>query len=164
MHMRHFLILAACAASPATVAAAAPWGMAGCGLGSLLFEDDNPQISAATTNGTLLNQGFALSSGTSNCYTPKQAAAVRMQEDFFVANLGTLSKEMARGEGASLVAMGKLFGCNEQASASVGQVVKESYGRIFAAPGAMAVYDETKAVLASDMAIVQQCSFFHAKV
>ena len=46
------------------------YGMAGCGLGSLLFGNDNTtlmQILAATTNGLFGSQTFGITSGTSNC-------------------------------------------------------------------------------------------------
>ncbi len=48
----------------------AAYGMAGCGLGSILFgetENRGGQILAATTNGIYGNGTFAMSSGTSNC-------------------------------------------------------------------------------------------------
>jgi len=49
---------------------AQPYGMAGCGLGSIAFGNDQTmfkQVLAATTNGTFGTQTFGITSGTSNC-------------------------------------------------------------------------------------------------
>ena len=56
------------------------YGMAGCGLGSILFgaKPGKIQILSGTTNGIYGNQTFGISSGTSNCDIPEmgqQAAA-----------------------------------------------------------------------------------------
>ena len=46
----------------------AQYGMAGCGLGSVVISDDGfLQVFAATTNGTSYSQSFGITSGTSNC-------------------------------------------------------------------------------------------------
>ncbi|MFN7453535.1 MAG: DUF3015 family protein, partial [Pseudobdellovibrionaceae bacterium] len=51
-----------------SVAMAKSYGDAGCGLGSVIFGNEKgfSQIFAATTNGTVGNQTFGISSGTSN--------------------------------------------------------------------------------------------------
>ena len=50
------------------VAFAEDYGSAGCGLGSLVFkQNDGTQILAATTNGTFGSQTFGITFGTSNC-------------------------------------------------------------------------------------------------
>ncbi len=50
-------------------ASAAPYGTAGCGLGSIVIgsKPGMMQIFAATTNGTSASQSFGITSGTSNC-------------------------------------------------------------------------------------------------
>src|SRR5690348_11977029 len=58
------------------------YGMAGCGLGSLVFgPNDAPvaQVLAATTNGTFASQTFGISSGTSNCFSGGVLRAEREQ-------------------------------------------------------------------------------------
>jgi hypothetical protein len=139
----------------ASHALARPWGMAGCGLGSLIFNDGNPQISAATTNDSSLNQGFALSSGTSNCYNPKDVAELKEQEDYFVSNLATLSKDIARGEGESVEGAAKIFGCDDVSQ--VGYTLKSNYREIFSHPGAIAVYDKTVEVLKGNENTAKSC-------
>ena len=59
-----------------TAALAAPYGMAGCGLGSMLFGDGGLQTSAATTNGIVANQSFGITSGTSNCVDNPASASL----------------------------------------------------------------------------------------
>ncbi len=63
------------------------YGMAGCGLGSLAFGDDNGkiQIIAATTNGTSGTQTFGITSGTSNC-NPEDANVAANMNVYVEAN------------------------------------------------------------------------------
>src|SRR5437868_47659 len=58
------------------------YGMAGCGLGSLLFGPVNEpfaQVLAATTNATFATQTFGITSGTSNCVSGGVIRAEREQ-------------------------------------------------------------------------------------
>src|SRR5689334_18178616 len=89
----------------------AKYGMAGCGLGSMIF-GDKAQIFAATTNDIGL-AGFAITSGTSNCQEDPHAAAIQAQQKFFQANLKVLSKEMAQGDGQYVRAFANTMGCKE---------------------------------------------------
>lgn len=92
------------------------YGMAGCGLGSLVF-DDRPgmvQILAGTLN-TLGGQTFAITSGTSNCGESGKLARV---EQFIDINKLTLEKELSRGEGEALSSLAHLVGCNDKAFSS----------------------------------------------
>src|SRR4051812_6327755 len=56
------------------------YGLAGCGLGSVVFgpKPGMVQVAAATTNNYIVPQTFAISSATSNCDIPQmgQQAAV----------------------------------------------------------------------------------------
>ena len=72
--MRYIAALMALALlAPGTVFAGTGGGqnMAGCGLGSMLFKDNNNtkgvQSTAATTNGTFYNQYLGITSGTLGC-------------------------------------------------------------------------------------------------
>lgn len=53
------------------------YGMAGCGLGSLVFQDQpgKIQIVAATVNNIVSPQTSAITSGTSGCYEDGSASA-----------------------------------------------------------------------------------------
>ena len=54
------------------------YGLAGCGIGALVFEDKTGKIQlvAATLNGISSHQTSALSSGTSNCYVRKTKSLI----------------------------------------------------------------------------------------
>ena len=97
---------------------------AGCGIGTMIFEGKEgigPNILAATTNGTSGNQTFGMTSGTSEC---ESAFA-----SYIEANQETLAKEMARGEGETLVGLLNAMGCEDTASAS--HSLKSNYNNIF---------------------------------
>lgn len=86
------------------------YGMAGCGLGSIVFGDKPGmvQIIAATTNGIYGNQTFAITSGTSNCGESGRTAQV---EQFIDVNKVALEKEVVRGQGETLSSLSNLMGC-----------------------------------------------------
>ena len=87
------------------------YGMAGCGLGSQVFSDKGlmGQTCASTTNATFWNQLFAISSGTSNCNATEDQIA---QVEFVSGNLASLQKEIAQGDGETLVAFSQVLGCD----------------------------------------------------
>ncbi len=134
--------------------------MAGCGLGSILIAPSGSQTSAATSNGTG-SQLFGVTSGTSNCKSPKEMAVITNQENFVSLNLGTLSKEMAQGSGESLAAFTETLGCDQESFSTVASTLKSNYGTIFSAPGAMAVLDTTKVILKSDPSVSSRCQYLN---
>lgn len=111
---------------------AAGYGDAGCGLGSIVFGDsEGPvQILAATTNATGI-QSFGISSGTSNCDAEGWDTVRRDQEVFVAQNLDSLSKEMATGEGESLVTLAGLLGCSQESVATFTSFTQQNYESIF---------------------------------
>jgi hypothetical protein len=114
---------------------AAPYGDAGCGLGSLIFADKRPgfiQVLAATTNGTSYNQAFGITSGTSNCDTGGIQMAEKKQEIFVVQNFNSLAKEMATGEGETLETLAGLLGCGSDKQGLFNSFAQKQYGTIFA--------------------------------
>ncbi len=91
----------------------APYGMAGCGLGSLIIKDNNIlQIFAATTNGTFGSQTFGITTGTSNCTPDSKAYLDKQKEIFVTVNYESLETEMAIGEGEKLKSFSELMGCD----------------------------------------------------
>ncbi len=107
----------------------------GCGLGSVVFEGQSgtaQQSLAVTTNGTSSNQTFAITSGTSGCTKdgvvdpPAQTAA------FTDANLTTLARDAARGEGESLASLAELMGIEEQHKYVFFQTTQRNFSTIFA--------------------------------
>lgn len=128
------------------------YGMAGCGLGSLVFGDEPgfKQVFAATTNGTFGSQTFGISSGTSNC-TPQGGAAGVAR--FVEANREALAKDISRGGGETVASLAQLGGCAD--SKGVGSKLQANYGRIFpsAAASDKAVSQNIVQVLAKDNAL-----------
>ena len=110
--------------NPAAQVHSYPYGMAGCGLGSLVLKEDTMmmQVFAATLNGTGV-QTFGITTGTSNCKVQKADLAEMEQKVFVEANLASLTKEAAQGEGHSLRAFAEVLGCSDQfaAFAKMGQ-------------------------------------------
>ncbi len=148
-----------CLAGLAQAASAKGYGTAGCGLGSLVFNDQPGmiQILAATTNGTSGSQTFGISSGTSNCTPGSKMAQLSQQQDFVAANFPALSKDMARGEGETLTGLASSLGCKMEIMPTVAAQLKTNYGRIFAAPGAISVLKTTKEVLKNNSATFTGC-------
>ncbi len=111
------------------------YGMAGCGLGSVLFgesENRGAQLLASTTNGLYSNHTFGMSSGTSNCVQEKAATSAevrRNMEKFMAANREALANDIARREGDNLIAMGTIMGCNDQDY--LGAKLQANYAQIF---------------------------------
>lgn len=134
-----------------------PYGMAGCGLGSVLIGSGGGQLSASTTNQSSGNQVFGITSGTSNCKTPAQMAIIIEQQEFLATNLVTLQKEMAQGAGPSLEAFVEVLGCEDSIHEQASDVLIQSYSEIFKAPGIEGVLDAAKAQLSKNEETAQNC-------
>src|SRR5437870_11441910 len=75
----------------------ATYGLAGCGLGSMVFGDQKGaiQILAATTNWIFGTQTFGITSGTSNCVESSSGTAGA--RTFIEGNREALAKDASRG-------------------------------------------------------------------
>jgi len=106
----------------------------GCGLGTMIFDGQKgivPQVLAVTTNGTLGNQTFGITSGTLGCTQDgvvKSSAKLAM---FTGANLASLASDMAAGQGETLASMAELMGVEEQDKAHFYATTKENFAKIF---------------------------------
>ena len=145
--------------SPKPAYAKRLYGRAGCGLGSLIIKPSGNQSSAWSSNGTSGNQTFGITSGTSNCIPTNRTIKAVAQEQFIMTNLAMLAKDMARGEGETLVAFTNVLGCSNQDFPAIAAQLKGSYGDIFAAPGALAVLDASKDRLLDDPALARACAY-----
>lgn len=107
------------------------YGSAGCGLGSLLFgnQPGMVQILAATTNGTLGNQTFGITTGTLNCGDP--AVSRSGAELFIEANKEALAKDASRGSGETIVTLTHLAGCKDPSA--VGATLQRNFQTVFPA-------------------------------
>lgn len=104
------------------------YGLAGCGLGSILFgpKPGGIQIVAATTNGTSYNQTFGITFGTLNCeFTEAGVQAAVYLEN----NREVMAKEAARGEGETLVGLANILKCSNQEAFN--KNVQSNFEKIF---------------------------------
>lgn len=109
---------------------AARYGAAGCGLGSLVFENDQTwwkQVLAGTTNATGM-QSIAITIGTSNCDAPTPLKVGQAQA-FVEANKVALANDIARGNGETIVGLSKVYGCSN--AENFGRDLKSNYSSIF---------------------------------
>jgi hypothetical protein len=129
------LILLALLITPAiSTTAIAARDNVGCGLGSTLFDGQSgtgPQILAVTTNGTLGNQTFGISSGTLGCEeggVVQASAAIQM---FAGSNLDVLSRDMSIGTGESLESLATLMEIKAEDKTHFFSTARAHYDRIF---------------------------------
>lgn len=151
-------LLCACLLSVAALGATPgkDYGMAGCGLGSQIFGTDG-QIFAATTNGTVWNQLFGITSGTSQCVPEGGSAQLLEQKRFLYGNLNTLEREISQGDGETLRAYADVLGCSRDAYPEFANHLRQSYGDLFASPGAESVLEATKSSLKENHQLAQAC-------
>jgi len=111
----------------------AAYGSAGCGLGSIIFQDQPGivQIFAATTNGTSGNQTFGITTGTSNCPAGVLSAKNETLNQFLAANLDNLAKDIAMGNGETLEAFAELLQIPAENRAGFNEKLQSNFVRIF---------------------------------
>lgn len=107
---------------------AASYGDAGCGLGSMIFNDQAGfvQIFAATTNGTSGSQTFGITSGTLNCGGGGSSPTALQ---YIESNKVAIANDAARGQGEALVALSQMVGCQD--SKAFGFVMQKNFNNIF---------------------------------
>jgi hypothetical protein len=112
---------------------AGSYGSAGCGLGSLVFGDQKGivQIFAATTNGTFGSQTFGITTGTSNCPGGILNAKNDRLNEFVVANMDNLAKDIARGSGETLEAFADLLQVPAEKRPEFNKKLQANFARIF---------------------------------
>jgi len=145
----------------ASSAFAAGYGEAGCGLGSVAFQNQPGanQIVAASLNGLLGNQSFAVTSGTSNCDAQPKLMAESSQEQFVQSNFTSLAKDMAAGEGENLAAFAELLGCGAENEKAFGALMQSRYAEIVGDDHApSAVVAGVKQALAAEPELASRCA------
>jgi opacity protein-like surface antigen len=103
----------------------------GCGLGAMIIKDDSSALMLAlqaTTNGTLGNQTFGITSGTSGCKKTKLVMNERASE-FVAANMDQLAKEAAMGQGESVDTLAELLGAEDKAAFAA--ALQQNYNSIY---------------------------------
>jgi hypothetical protein len=130
--MRKIIVSAAVALVMSTGAYATVNSQTGCGLGSQLIKDDSSAVMLslqATTNGTLGNQTFGITSGTSGCQKAKFVMNERAEE-FVASNMDQLAKEIAMGHGESVDTLAELLQVEDKAVFAA--ALQANYNRIYA--------------------------------
>jgi hypothetical protein len=112
----------------------------GCGLGTMLFKnnaDDKVllQTFQATTNGIYGNQTFGITTGTSECNQPKNFANNQQLNEFMVANMDNLARDIAQGRGETLDAFAELLGVPAEKRPEFYGQLQNGFTKIFTSPG-----------------------------
>lgn len=118
------------------------YGMAGCGLGSLVFQDQpgKIQIVASTVNNLVSPQTSGITSGTSGCYEDKGSSA---SLNYIETNMVSLKADAARGQGETIEGLMTLLGCSQ--SPAVKSEIKNNYQSIFNTNSATSILNAIKA-------------------
>lgn len=112
------------------------YGMAGCGLGTLILDGKNNttgnQLLISTSNYSLVNTALSgITTGTSNCTTDDGIVKDENAQEVFVhLNYDSLEKEMAVGKGDKLETLAILFGCSRNKNEFL-NMTKRNYTKLF---------------------------------
>jgi len=129
--MKKILVSIVAVAALSTAAFATVNNQTGCGLGAIIIKDDSSAVMLAlqaTTNGTLGNQTFGITSGTSGCKKAKLVMNERAAE-FVASNMDTLAKEISVGHGESVDTLAELL--NVEDKAVFASALQANYNKIY---------------------------------
>jgi hypothetical protein len=115
-------------------------GNTGCGLGTVIFKDVQNQstlvqIVAVTTNGTFGNQTFGITSGTSECTQPKNYVQSERLNEFVLANMDELARDISTGKGETLSTVAELMGVPSEQRDAFSKNLQAHFRQIFPTPG-----------------------------
>jgi len=105
--------------------------MAGCGLGSMVIQDNSKwsQVGAALLNGTGY-QTFGITTGTSNCTEDGVATAAREKDAFVEANIADIRRDLSVGSGDYLSSLASLYGCKGEAAVDFNRALRKHQGTL----------------------------------
>jgi hypothetical protein len=107
----------------------------GCGLGSMVIQDQSSvvmQVLAVTTNGTSGNQTFGITSGTLGCMKPASIVSNEIHK-FVNDNVDTLASNIANGEGEVLNTLATML--KVQDKAGFAGKLQANFSKIFSSEG-----------------------------
>lgn len=142
-------------------AQSANYGMAGCGLGSVLFGESESklgQVLAVTTNDYASNNSFGMSSGTSNCIPEKaeHTAQVKKNMEMFVAaNKEALANDIVKSQGETIVSISEIMGCRDVNY--LGATLQSRYETIFDSKKEAQIADNMFSTVSSDRYLLENC-------
>ncbi len=90
----------------------------GCGLGSMIIDNQNTvakQVIAATLNGLSGNQTFGITTGTMGCEKPTLLVSNEV-ETFVADNMDNLATDIAAGQGETLDTLAGMMGVKDKAA------------------------------------------------
>jgi len=136
-----------------------PYGMAGCGLGSLAIQENTilHQLGASFVNNIITPQSSAIISGTSNCTDKPRETASLEQEVFIAANLNSISKAAAQGSGEHLDALGEVFGCSIEGTEALKEMCQTKFDAIFSNSDSQVVLGNLREEIKSNPATAENC-------
>jgi len=161
--MRKLVLAAAVlamSALPATAAFAEATG-AGCGVGTMIFKGQKgvlPQILAATTNGTLGNQTFGMSTGTLGCEQDGVVLNEHAKEMYVATNMDLLKQDMARGGGEYLTTLAALMEVAPADRDAFYSLTKDRFAALAAPADAEALLARLDEALAADPVLARYAS------
>lgn len=130
--MKKILVTMVAVAALGTAGFATVNNQTGCGLGSQIIKDDSSAVMLAlqaTTNGTLGNQTFGVTSGTSGCKRSQLVLNERAAA-FVASNMDQLSREIAIGKGESVETLAELLNIDNKAAFA--SALQANYNAIYA--------------------------------
>ncbi len=107
---------------------------AGCGLGASVIKETDTligQLAMTFLNGISGNQTFGITSGTSECKQPSRIVQNERLNEFVVANIDSLARDIAVGYGESLDTLAELMGISPDMRPLVYSKLKSNFSRIF---------------------------------
>lgn len=127
----------------------------GCGLGTQIWTGSKgvaPKVLGATTNGTLGNQTFGISSGTLGCRQGGTVTADAKLQLFTSGNLERLARDMAHGNGETLDAFAALLGIREADRSAFFSFTQAHFADLYAGDTvtAGAMLDSLERLMAAD--------------
>jgi hypothetical protein len=130
----------------------------GCGLGTQLWEGEKglaPKVLGATTNGTVGNQTFGITTGTLGCSSEGVITANARLRMFAGANLDNLARDMAYGQGETLDAFATLMRVSDDDKPEFFRFARSNFSALFSDDDATAgeLIDNLNRLLAQDPAL-----------
>lgn len=145
--------------------AAGSQNQAGCGLGGLVFQQNEgafSQISAATTNKTFWNQEFGITFGTLGCTGGGlfSSKANRERAMFASVNLRTLSRDLAVGQGEYATSFAALMGCKKESVPLFLTFTKARYDQLFPnqSTSGVEMLQNLETLMMAEPAVLQSCT------
>ena len=106
----------------------------GCGLGSMLWDGQQgvfPQVLAVTTNGTLGNQTFGITSGTLGCDADGVIQSTAQLNMYTGSNMDALARDMSTGSGESLHGLADILDVSVEHRDRFFAALQDNYAFIF---------------------------------